>query len=510
MRKRKPALLAACVATLLAFSSMASAQLNPAPAPGLLNGGGIGPSLPIPQVLNPDGTIPDQYIVTLKKPLNLLDNLGFEQQIQLLLKGIGGGEVLSIYDTALYGFAVRIPAAKLNLLKALPQVADVEPDQVLTVSSVQQNNPPSWGLDRIDQASLPLDDKYYSPDWQGEGANIYIMDSGINANHQEFAGRISKDPNQHVWVKSVASDPWDCNGHGTHVAGTAAGSTVGVAKKATLHSIRVIGCDGRLPESGLLAGMDWVAKYARQPAILNMSLGTTGGRSTAIEKAAKAIVNANVMVAVAAGNQGISACNRSPSAEPSVVTVAATRDSDHRWYTSATSASNYGSCVDLFAPGVDIVSAAFNNNSGYLIGTGTSMASPHVAGAMAIWRVRFPSATASVFQNNLIAYHTTPDKVLDPGWYSPNRLLYIDRSPTAAFTSNCQNMTCSFDGSSSTDDRSAKLTYLWDFGDGTTATTATASHTYAKPGIYKVTLTVGDGTTQTGTASRTLLELPLL
>ncbi|HEY1078006.1 MAG TPA: S8 family serine peptidase, partial [Fontimonas sp.] len=424
MRIRTPAFQLCCAALLCASSTLASAALlqpdgspsaqTPEPVDvNALAATGLGSSLPLPEVINADGTIPDQYIVTLKPQAGApLQASALETQIQALLKRVGGGEILAVYDAVFPGFAVRIPAAKAALLKLLPQVADIEPDRLISASSVQ-HSPPSWGLDRIDQRDLPLDDTYHHPDWEGRGAHIYIFDSGINPHHQEFSGRISTTAAapHHIWVKAVASNPWDCHGHGTYVASIAAGTHAGVAKKATLHSIRVLGCNGKGANSGTIAAMDWLVKNAQQPAVANMSLG--GPTSAAVNKAARAMVNANIAVSVAAGNENQNACNVSPASEGSVVTVGGTSKDDYRGYYSDGTGwySNYGSCLDLFAPGSDIVGAAHNNNTGGVMGSGTSAASPHVAGALAIWRARFPSTSGAIIQNGVVQYHTTPDRV---------------------------------------------------------------------------------------------------
>jgi subtilisin family serine protease len=333
---------------------------------------------------------------------------------------------------------------------------------------------------------------------QGKGTHVYIIDSGINQNHQEFKGRVS---NQSIWVKAVAGSPWDCNGHGTHVASTAVGTLAGVAKMATLHSVRVTNCKGQMTNSGVVAAMNWVAKYAQKPAVANMSLGTTTGRYTAYETAARGMVNANVVVVVAAGNDGVLACTRSPGAEPSVLTVGATNSDDSRGHIPSRTYSNYGSCVDLFAPGTDILGATHDNNYNGRYMTGTSMAAPHVTGAAALWRAKYPTRSAKQVESELIAYHTTPNKVTNAGAGSPNRLLYINRAPTAAFNYNCDASNCSFDGSASSDDR-ALSKYSWDFGDGITMTGSTAVHTYAKAGMYRVTLTVVDNSQQTAAEVR--------
>lgn len=512
MRIGNSAVRVFCTALLCTSSALASAQINLGGSASSSAAGGIGPSLPIPDVLNADGSIPDQYIVTLNTSAlsPALKLLGLEQQIKAILAPIGGGEVLATYDTVMTGFAVRIPAAKLGLLKALPQIAAVEPDYVGKASAVQ-DNPPNWGLDRIDQRNLPLDSKYGNPDWQGQGAHIYIFDSGINPNHQEFAGRISPiaAAPHNIWVRAVASDPWDCNGHGTFVAGIAAGTLTGVAKKATLHSVRVLDCNKYGSYSGIIAAMDWVAKNAIQPAVANMSLG--GPKSTALNNAARALVNANVAVAVAAGNENRSACNVSPASEPSVLTVGGTSKDDSRGYYSNGGGyySNYGSCLDLFAPGTDIVGPSHTDNTGGVMGTGTSAASPFVAGALAIWRAKWPTYfTAKQQQDGLAIGNSTNNRVINAGAGSPNRLLYIDQAPKAAFEASCNSRNCAFDARSSTDER-AIPSYEWNFGDGTTGTGANVAHTYARAGIYSVTLTLTDDTTQTGTTTRLVTVIGL-
>lgn len=370
-------------------------------------------------VANPDGTIKDQYIITLRKPpLNsLVKGLGINDLVSLVLSGVGGGKVLHTYDTALFGFSAQFTPEQAKLLKSQPLVLEVSPDRVGEISGTQLL-PRSYGLDRIDQRDLPLNNLYSYPDKAGEGVHLYILDSGINASHSDFAGHIGGG--RSFVTGSAAADWSDCNGHGTHVAGTAAGTTYGVAKKATLHSLRVARCDGSALASDMIAGLDWVAKYAPKPGVVNMSIGTLGGRVVALENAARAVVFAGYPIAVAAGNDGGSSCERSPAADPYVVTVGATDRNDVRG-----SFSNTGSCTKIFAPGVDIVSANYKNNTGYVAGTGTSMASPHVAGALAIklGLTTDPKVTALDIERELLS-DATVDKVINPAG-SRNRLLYI-------------------------------------------------------------------------------------
>ena len=459
------------------------------------------------------GPIPNQYIVQLKKPLDgsALANAPVAQQATSLLASIGGGQVLHSYEYALRGFAVRISPLQASLLALNPLVASVNPD--VTVQAVAtQNNPPSYGIDRVDQRNLPLSASYTYADTAGQGAHVYVIDTGLNPNHSDFTGRVGTGRNfvggGLLGTGSVDGNNWaDCNGHGTHVAGTAVGTVYGVAKKATIHGVRVLDCQGSGSGSGILAGIDWVIANAQQPAVANLSLGTVGGRSTDQEVAVRNMVNANIAVAVAAGNDSKSACETSPAAEPAVLTVGATERTDRM-----ASYSNFGTCLDLFAPGTDIISANYNNNTGSSTLSGTSMASPHVAGALAVKRAQNASVSAANVQVAVVS-DTTPGKVTSMGANSPNKLLYVpvagggtapvDTAPVASFTVSCTNLACSFNGSGSTDDKGI-ASYAWTFGDSTGGNGASVSKTYASAGTYTVTLTVTDTTSQTNAKSQSV------
>ena len=461
------------------------------------------------------GTIPNQYIVQLKKPVDgsVLSGLPVASQAQSLLTAIGGGQVLHTYEYALRGFAVRISPAQASLLALNPLVASVNPDVVMKAGATQ-NNPPSYGIDRVDQRDLPLSGSYTYADTAGQGAHVYVIDTGLNANHSDFAGRVGNGRNfvggGLLGTGTANPDNWaDCNGHGTHVAGSAVGTVYGVAKKATIHGVRVLDCQGTGSGAAILAGIDWVAANAIQPAVANLSLGTLNGRSTDQETAVRNLVNANVAVAVAAGNDSKSACQTSPAAEPTVLTVGATERTDRM-----ASYSNFGTCLDLFAPGSDIISASHSNNTGSSTLSGTSMASPHVAGALAVKRAQNPSVSAAAVQVAVVD-DTTPNKVTSPGTGSPNKLLFVpvagsgggtptvDNPPVAAFTVSCTNLACNFNGTGSTDDKGI-ASYSWSFGDSTSATGATVSKTYSAAGSYTVTLTVTDTTSQTNTKSQSV------
>ena len=460
------------------------------------------------------GPIPNQYIVTLKKPLDgsLLSNTPIATQAQSVLVAVGGGQVLHTYEYALRGFAVRISPAQASLLALNPLVASVNPDVEMKAVATQ-SNPPSYGVDRVDQRDLPLSGSYTYADTAGQGAHVYVIDTGLNANHSDFTGRVGAGRNfvggGLLGTGSVDPANWaDCNGHGTHVAGTAVGTVYGVAKKATIHGVRVLDCQGTGSGSAILAGIDWVAANAIQPAVANLSLGTLNGRSTDQEIAVRNLVNANVAVAVAAGNDSKSACETSPAAEPTVLTVGATERTD-----KMASYSNFGTCLDLFAPGTDIISASYNNNTGNSTLSGTSMASPHVAGALAVKRAQNTSVSAANVQVAVVG-DTTPNKVTSMGAGSPNKLLYVpvaggggtptvDNPPVAGFTVSCTNLVCSFNGGSSTDDKGI-ASYAWNFGDSTSGTGATVSKTYSAAGSYTVTLTVTDTTSQTNAKSQSV------
>lgn len=448
-----------------------------------------------------DGTIPNQYIVQLRKPAidSPLAGLSLKEQARALAAAHGGA-VLHVYEHALRGFAVRLPDAAAPLLAANPLVLSVNPDVRMRAIATQNNA--TWGLDRSDQRALPLSSTYSYPDAAGQGVHVYVIDTGINPNHAEFAGRVGASRN---FVKPLilfgSADPadWDdCNGHGTHVSSTATGTTWGIAKKATIHAVRVLDCQGTGAGADILAGIDWVAANHQAPAVANLSLGTLNGRSTDQEVAVRNLVNSGVAVAVAAGNDNANACNTSPAAEPTVLTIGATSSNDAR-----ASFSNYGTCLDFFAPGDGITAANYANNTGSTSMSGTSMASPHVAGALALVRAGNASLSGAQAQAALAA-ETTAGVVGNPGSGSPNKLLYVtngggspvDTPPTAAFTFSCTNLACSFNGSGSTDDHGV-ASYAWTFGDSTGGTGATVSHSYPAAGTYSVTLTVTDTVGQT-------------
>ena len=289
-------------------------------------------------------------------------------------------------------------------------MASVEPDRIISIADNQ--SPATWGLDRIDQRTLPLSNSYqdYS---EGGSVHAYVIDTGIRRAHAEFAGRMGNGFD----AVTAGGGAEDCHGHGTHVAGTVGGTTYGVADKVTLHPVRVLGCNGSGSFSAIIAGVDWVTANRVRPAVANMSLGGAGA-SVALENAVTTSINSGITYAIAAGNSTANACSFTPARTPAAITVGATTNADAR-----AAFSNYGACLDLFAPGQDITAAWHTSDSATNTISGTSMASPHVAGVAALYLSANQNASPATVRDAIVAAATT-GRVTNPGSGSPNALLY--------------------------------------------------------------------------------------
>ncbi|HAV3467932.1 TPA: S8 family peptidase [Acinetobacter baumannii] len=353
------------------------------------------------------GIIKNQYIVILNKDAG--PSKDFAQNIAKQ----HAGKVLQSYDTVLKGFAIYLPdtagTAFIEAMKKNPQVLSVESDTIVNIDATTQSNP-DWGIDRIDQKALPLNSTY-SYLQTGSGTTAYIVDTGILSSHQEFSGRVLSG----YTAISDGNGTTDCNGHGTHVAGTVGGTTYGVAKSVNLVPIRILGCDGSGASSNVIAGLDWILKNGKKPAVVNMSLG--GATSSSLDSAVENLFNNGYVMVVAAGNSNTDACSSSPARVSKAITVAATDNTDTR-----ASYSNYGSCVDIFAPGSQINSSWIGSNTATKILNGTSMATPHVAGVVAEMLQSTPTASPQTISTNLLN-QASSNVVKNPSG-SPNRLLY--------------------------------------------------------------------------------------
>jgi subtilisin family serine protease len=333
------------------------------------------------------------------------------------------GNVNRIFSKVLNGATITVPAKAINGIKRNPNVVAVEQDFVVKLdpsSPVQQLNP-TWGLDRIDQRALPLNGAYGAPS-AASGTRVYVIDTGVLGSHGDFGGRVVNG-----FDALATGNGWnDCNGHGTHVAGTVGGSTYGVAKLTTIVPVRVLNCDGSGTLSGVIAGLDWVAgqHVTGQLAVANMSLG--GGASSNLDNAVNNLINRGVTVVVAAGNSNADACNYSPARVPAAITVAATTSSDSR-----ASYSNFGKCIDVFAPGSSVTSAWYTSTTAIATLSGTSMAAPHVAGIAAVSLAVNGAQSPSQLESS-IAAAATANVVTQAGTGSPNLLAFVvtSGSPT--------------------------------------------------------------------------------
>jgi subtilisin family serine protease len=322
-----------------------------------------------------------------------------------------GAAVRTTYSAALHGFAATMSDRAARRMAADPAVAFVEQDQVFRLTT-DQLNPPSWGLDRVDQRNLPLDAKY-TFNTTASNVTAYVIDTGIRVTHSTFGGRAT------FGFNAVGDGiNTDCNGHGTHVAGTIGGSQFGLAKGVRLVAVKVLSCSGSGTTTQVVNGINFVTQQhaTGAPATVNMSLG--GGASTAIDNAVRNSVADGVTYAIASGNSNANACNFSPARVTQAITVNASDRNDAR-----ASFSNFGTCTDIFAPGVSIVSSWNTSDTATQTLSGTSMATPHVAGAAALYLAGHPTASPATVASALAA-NATANRITNPGTGSPNRLLF--------------------------------------------------------------------------------------
>ena len=348
------------------------------------------------------------YIVTLK------NSAGFKASStegKGLIKGYGGA-VKKTFGKVLNGYSAKLSASQAARLAADPAVATVEQDQTVRLTDTTQSSAP-WGLDRIDQASLPLSGTYTYPDTAGSGVTVYVIDTGVRITHTQISGRASYGYDA-VDGDTTASDG---NGHGTHVATTIAGTTYGVAKKASIVAVRVLDNSGSGTTAGVIAGIDWVTSNHTTPAVANMSLG--GSASTSLDTAVANSIASGVTYAIAAGNSSANASSYSPARVSTAITVGATTSSDAK-----ASYSNYGSVLDIFAPGSSILAGYNTSDTATATLSGTSMATPHVAGAAAVYLAGHTSSTPAQVATALVN-GATSNVLTSVGTGSPNKLLKI-------------------------------------------------------------------------------------
>lgn len=477
--------------TLLALSLGTAGVLHTAVAtaqsPQVLPATAFGQSKPIP----------GHYIVVFKDTVNDV------QAEALALVRTHGGQIQHVYIHAIKGFSAALPDAAIQALKNNPNINYIEQDRSVSLHEApvaQAENQATWGLDRIDQVTRPLDSVYHY-NYQGAGVNAFIIDTGIRSDHVEFTGRIK--PGYNVSPDSAgvvdSTNTTDCNGHGTHVSGTVGGTIFGVAKGAALIPVRVLDCSGSGTSSGVIAGINWVAASSLRPAVANMSLGMSAV-STAVNSAVSGAVDKGVTMVVAAGNSNVDACTASPASAPSAITVGATDSSDMR-----ASYSNFGTCLDIFAPGSGITSAWYTASTAAATLSGTSMATPHVTGVAVLALAANPTATPT----DVAAFLTSKasaNQLSSIGTGSPNLLVYSLAVDAPANVAQ-QAVAVKSIATSSTKKRNSwaagAIVSIRDINTGSAVANATISCSFI-PGGSKSCVT-----TSTGSCQLTSSSLPL-
>ncbi|MEU7022718.1 S8 family serine peptidase [Streptomyces sp. NPDC046203] len=470
---------------LAAVGAMAVAALALGSLSGLPAAAAQSPAEGVVLNAGAEGTVPGSYIVTLRDSATRADSA---QGRAVATKF--GAKIKRTYHAALNGYAVELSEAQARKLAADPAVASVSQDRVFTIDGTQPS-PPSWGLDRIDQKALPLNQSYTYPDSGGQGVTAYIIDTGVRITHSDLGGRAS------YGYDAIDNDDTaqDGHGHGTHVAGTVAGNSYGVAKKAKIVGVRVLNNSGSGTTAQVVAGIDWVTANAVKPAVANMSLG--GGVDSVLDAAVRRSIASGVTYAVAAGNETDNAANHSPARVAEAITVGATTSTDAK-----ASYSNYGAGLDLFAPGSSITSSWNTSDTATNTISGTSMATPHVAGAAALYLAANPTATPAQVEAALTAA-ATPNVVTSPGTGSPNRLLYVGTGdstppPTGA---RFENNTAYAINDNATVESPITVTGVTGNAPATLRIPVNITHTYI--GDLQIQLIAPDGTASTLKASGT-------
>jgi subtilisin family serine protease len=446
--------------------------------------------------------IPDSYIVQIKDSAS---PKWASAQTARDLTAKYGGQVKVAWQHALNGFAVTMNAEQAGKMAADSRVEYVQQDARVHIADAQPN-PPSWGIDRIDQRNLPLDNNY-TYDTTASNVHAYVIDTGIRITHSTFGGRAT-------WgFNAIDTNNTDCNGHGTHVAGTIGGSQYGVAKGVQLVAVKVLDCGGNGSFTQVVNGINWVTQNAIKPAVANMSLGAQG-TDAPTENAVRGAIASGVTFAIASGNSNANACNFTPARVAEAITVNASDTNDAR-----ASFSNYGNCTDIFGPGVNITSSWNTDDTATNTISGTSMATPHTAGVAALWLAAHPGDAPDAVQAALIA-NATPDKITNPGSGSPNRLLYTapggGPGPGAPSVVHPGNQTATVDVATSLQLNASGGTppyTAWTAsglppGLALNGSTGQITGTPTTAGSYPVTATVTDSAGQSGSTTFTWTVVP--